>query len=178
MMVLTWKVVYKSTVESNSTYWGWLPGTKDHRNHFCQPSAVYDTVNHRLLIQKFDNTKQYSKLCRVIQNLLSNRKFWVKLSNNQIKKKVLAPTLLNIYTNDHPIHDVTRSFIYADDLCITAQYQSFKQVVETIEEVLDNITWQDTTVCMELLKKKTSHCVPSQEQRCKQIAKSGRMKLN
>ena len=34
----------------------------------------------------------------------------------------------------------TRSFIYADDLCITAQYQSFKQVEKTIEEALDNLT--------------------------------------
>ena len=53
---------------------------------------------------------------------------------------VLAPTLLNIYTNDQPIHYGTRSFIYADDLCITAQYQSFKQVEKTIEEALDNQT--------------------------------------
>ena len=38
------------------------------------------------------------------------------------------------------MHDGTRSFIYADNLCITAQYQPFKQVEETIEEALDNLT--------------------------------------
>ena len=53
---------------------------------------------------------------------------------------VLAPTLFNIYTNDQPIHYGTSSFIYADDLCISAQYQSFKQIEETIEEALDNLT--------------------------------------
>ena len=47
------------------------------------------------------------------------------------------PTLFNIYTDDQPIHDGTRRFIYPDDLCITAQYQSFKQVEETIEEALE-----------------------------------------
>ena len=44
------------------------------------------------------------------------------------------------YTNDQPIHYGTRSFIYADDLCITVQYQSFKPVEKTIEEALDNLT--------------------------------------
>ena len=53
---------------------------------------------------------------------------------------VLAPTLFNIYTNDQSVHYGTRSFIYAADLCITAQYQSFKKVEETIEEALDNMT--------------------------------------
>ena len=31
----------------------------------------------------------------------------------------------NIYTNDQPIHDGTRNFIYADDLCATSQYSAF-----------------------------------------------------
>ena len=38
-------------------------------------SAAYDTVNHRLLIQKLYNTTQDSALYIVIQNLLSNRRF-------------------------------------------------------------------------------------------------------
>ena len=53
---------------------------------------------------------------------------------------IVAPTLFNIYTNDQPIHNRTMSFIYADDQCITAQYQSFYQVEKTIEEALNNMT--------------------------------------
>ena len=93
---------------------------------------------------------QERKLCRVIQNLLSNRRFHVELNNERSrwrkqnnglpKGSVLTPTLFNIYNYDQPIHNGTRSFIYADDLCITAQYQSFKQVEDTMEEALDNIT--------------------------------------
>ena len=100
---------------------------------FVDLSAAYDTVNHRLLIHKLYNTTQDSKLCRVVQNLLSNRRFYVELNkersrwrkqkNGMPQDSVLAPTLFNIYTNDQPIHYGTRSFIYADDLCITAQYQ-------------------------------------------------------
>ena len=42
-----------------------------------------------------------------------------------------------IYTNDQPIHDDTRNFIYADYLCVTAQHTSFKEVyiVETLGEL-------------------------------------------
>ena len=89
-------------------------------------------MNHTLLIQKLYNTTQDSKLCRVIQNLLSNRRFYVELNNecSRWRKKknclpqgsglvptvnratiagdgwfrVLVPTLFNIYTNDQPIH--------------------------------------------------------------------------
>ena len=50
------------------------------------------------------------------------------------------PTLFNIYTNDQPILDGTRSFIYADDLCVTAQYTTFQEVEQQIEEALGELT--------------------------------------
>ena len=117
---------------------------------FVDLSAAYDTVNHRLLIQKLYNTTIDSQLCRVIQNLLSDRRFYVKLNNERsrwrIQKNglpqgsVLSPTLFNIYTNDQPILDGTRSFIYADDLCVTAQYHTFQEVEQQIEEALGELT--------------------------------------
>ena len=117
---------------------------------FVDLSAAYDTVNHRLLIQKLYNTTQDSALCRVIQNLLSNRRFYVELNNERSRWRlqknglpqgsVLSPILFNVYTNDQPIHDGTRSFIYADDLCITAQYPTFTEVEDTIKEALSELT--------------------------------------
>ena len=52
---------------------------------------------------------------------------------------VLSPVLFKIYTNDQPIHKDTRSFIYADDLCIATQDASFEKTESTLSTVLDSI---------------------------------------
>ena len=48
--------------------------------------------------------------------------------------------MFNICTNDQPIHDGTRNFIYADDICVTAQYSSCTEVENTIGDALDELT--------------------------------------
>ena len=50
---------------------------------FVDLSAAYNTVNHRILIQKLYNTTQDSQLCIVFQNMLSNRRFYVELNNKR-----------------------------------------------------------------------------------------------
>ena len=122
----------------------------DYRAAFVDLSAAYDTVNHRILIQKIYNTTQDNHLCRVFQNMLSDRRFDVELNNerNRWNKQknglpqgsVLSPILFNIYTNDQPIQDGTRNFIYADDPCFTAQYSSFTEVETTIGDALEELT--------------------------------------
>ena len=116
---------------------------------FVDLSAAYDTVNHRILIHEIFNTTRDTPLCRVIQNMLSSRRFYVELNNERSRwrkqknglpqRSVLSPILFNIYTNDQPIYHGTRSRIYADDICVTAQYPSFTEVVETIEDALEDI---------------------------------------
>ena len=117
---------------------------------FVDLSAAYDTVKHILLIQKFFNITQDSTLCSVIRNVPSKRRLYVELNNEGSRWRlhnnclpqwsVLSPTLFNIYTNDQPVHDGTRRFIYANDLCITAQFPTFSQVESTIEEALGELT--------------------------------------
>ena len=50
------------------------------------------------------------------------------------------PHPIQQYTNDQPILDGTRSFIYADDLCITAQYPTIQEVEQKIENALEELT--------------------------------------
>lgn len=109
---------------------------------FVDLSSAYDTVNHNRLIYKiYQMTKDY-QLVQVIRTLLSSRRFFVELGGDRsrwrIQKNglpqgsVLAPTLFNIYTNDQPLSQHIRSFIYADDLAIVSQDKDFCKIEDTL----------------------------------------------
>ena len=120
------------------------------RAAFVDLSAAYDTVNHRIPIHKIFNTTRDSPQGRVIQNILSSRRSYVeqnnersrcrKLKNGLTQGSGLSPVLFNIYTNDRPICPGRRSFIYADDLCVRAQYPFFTEIEVAIEDELEEIT--------------------------------------
>ena len=96
--------------------------------------------------------------------LNNERSRWRKQRNGLPQGSVLSAILFNIYTNDQPLHNGTRSFIYADDLCVTAQQPSVVEVETTIEESLSEFTqyYSSTNLCA---TPDSSYGIPPEEQR-------------
>ena len=117
---------------------------------FVDLSAAYDTVNHRRLL----NTVLYMTggvhLTDLIRTMLESRRFFVVLNGKKSRWRrqrnglpqgsLLAPMLFNIYTNVQPIHADSRSFIYADDLCIAFQENDFSNIEASLTSTLSSMT--------------------------------------
>ena len=116
---------------------------------FVDLSAAYDTISHKRLLNKIYRMTSDIKFTDLIGNMLSNRRYFVELNGQKSRWRnqknglpqgsVISPVLFNIYTNDQPIHKDTRSFIYADDLCIATQDASFEKTESTLSAALDSI---------------------------------------
>ena len=66
--------------------------------------------------------------------------------------------LFNIYTNDQPIHPDTRSFIYADDLCIASQGNDFNTIEASLTSALSAMTTNYDTNQLRANPSKTQVC--------------------
>ena len=117
---------------------------------FVDLTAAYGTVNHQRLLQKVYHLTNDLQLTRFIQTMLENRRYFVELDGEKSRWRkqknglpqggVLAPTLYNIYTADIPTTEGTQNFIYADDLCITAQANSFEEVEKYLTKGLRELS--------------------------------------
>ena len=78
-----------------------------------------------------------AEFTKLIGSMMRNRRFYVELNgkkgrwrnqkNGLPQGSVLSPVLCHVYTNDQHIHRETRSFVYADDLCIATPRRTFEQ---------------------------------------------------
>ena len=94
------------------------------------------------MLKKSLQMSKNAALTKLIATLLLNQQFqvdliskksrWYHQWNGLPQGSVLAPLLYNIYTNDQPIDQFTKQFIYADNLCITSQAKTFQAVEENL----------------------------------------------
>ena len=117
---------------------------------FVHLTAAYDAVNHRKLLLKLAKVVLNTKIVKIIQLLLLNRRFFVEVDGKKSRCRtqknglpqgsVLALTLFNIYTNDQPEFNNIQRFIYADDLCIATQSRTFETIETSLSAALEHLT--------------------------------------
>ena len=132
---------------------------------FVDASSAYDTVNHQRLLGKVLEMTGDVHLTDLIHIMQESRRFFVMLNGKKSRWRrqrnglqqgsVLAPMMFNIYTNNQPVHADTRSFIYADDLCIASQGNDFNNIEASLTSAMSTMTtYYDTNQ----LHSKTSMC--------------------
>ena len=129
------------------------------------------------MLKKILQMSKDAALTKLIATLLFNQQFqvdliskksrWYHQRNGLPQGSVLAPLLNNIYTNDQPIDQFTKQFIYADNLCITSQAKTLKKTSQSLEELTQYYTnnhlkanASKMLVCSFHLKKRRSCQVP------------------
>ena len=93
------------------------------------------------LIHKLYNAIPNGNVVKLIEGMLSNRKFRVFVGEKNSKFRilndglpqgsVLSPLLFNLYTSDLPTTQ-GRKFMYADDLAIAFQHNDFEEIERTL----------------------------------------------
>jgi len=112
---------------------------------FLDLSAAYDTVWKRDLLLKLSKFLKFKTKIHLLEQTLSNRNFKVYLNGEVSRRKIvqnglpqgsaLSPTLFNVYTADMT-ETKSRKFMYADDIGLIAQCNSFEQLEDTLNEYL------------------------------------------
>ena len=116
---------------------------------FVDIEKAFDSLNHKILIEKLINYNFNIFLIEKIFDLIKKRKNYIKLKDKNIyiemtngipQGSVISPILFNIFINDlkeylNLENDFEETLFYADDICIvTNSKKSTKRKITLLEE--------------------------------------------
>jgi hypothetical protein len=112
---------------------------------FLDLTYAYDTVWKRGLLLKLAKILKYKTSIQLINNMLSDRKFKIHINGRENKYKclqnglplgtILSLILFNVYTSDF-VNTTSRKFMYADDVRLVAQAESFGKLEKILNKDL------------------------------------------
>jgi hypothetical protein len=132
-------------------------------NIFMDMSKAFDTINHKILIEKLKHYGFHGKQLQLIINYFTNRKQYVEIDGNKSsllpintgvpQGSILGPLFFIIYINDISISSKIFKFVtYADDttLILAIKYEN-KELYTPIESKI-NMELQNINVWLKLNK--------------------------
>ena len=147
----TTKIHHGTTSQPDQTYRRWFSEQPHHRCSICeficglwhcQSPQVTDKTSwhHKITSNSPDSSTRWCRTDASLSNLIGRRADGGNRKNGLPQGGVLAPTLYNIYTADFPSTENTRNYIYADDICITAQHSTFEAVELNLNTALASLS--------------------------------------
>lgn len=110
---------------------------------FLDMSKAFDTVDHKILLQKLKHMGFRGKYSQLFKNYFTGRYQSVRIENAMsrtlpIKNGVpqgstIGPLLFNIYTNNiDNLSLSSRLYQYADDTALVFEHSSYEHAVEAV----------------------------------------------
>ena len=117
---------------------------------FLDLSKAFDTIDHKILLNKLNNYGIRGTSLKWFESYLSNRKQYVKINRTKSLTKdvicgvpqgsVLGPLLFIIYTNDLPNSlKHTHAILFADDTTIYTKSNNIKSLYQNVNNDLDGL---------------------------------------
>lgn len=164
----------KSTTQLLSNFTDYVNKCLDQKEHvlviFIDYSKAFDTLQHKVLLQKLDNSGIRGPLLKWCSNYLEDRSYYVKIGTYYSNKtpvtqgtaqgSVLGPLHYLTYVDD--IKNVVRYcklYQYADDICIISHDRNFEVAMSKIKEDFISISrWShDNGLVLNTNKSKVMH---------------------
>lgn len=119
---------------------------------FLDVAKAFDTVWHEGLLMKMLTNHYPISFTKLIKSYLHHRKFRIQVQNSYSTTRpmeagvpqgtVLSPHLYTLYNSDIPHTPNTNTYLYADDMTITAQNTNLRQTTRLLQTSLDQLeTW-------------------------------------